>query len=142
MKTLVATFVLSALTLGFCPAPTAQADEIKIDPDKYAAIAFSPKTGKYGYAWNHNTREAAEKAALAEVKADDAKNLTWVKYGWAVLVIADDGAYGFDCTYGDGATDGATVEKAIKQLRKYSEAKIVTTVIVCSGDVKPKVINK
>jgi len=142
MKTLVATFVLSALTLGFFPVPTAQADEIKVDPDKYGAIAFSPKTGKYGYAWNWGSREAAEKAALAEVKADDAKNLTWVKYGWAVLVIAEDGAYGYDCVYGDGATDTEAVEKATKQLRKYSQEKIVTTVIVCSGDVKPKVISK
>src|SRR5262245_2529559 len=135
MKTLVATFVLSALTLGFFPAPTVQADEIKVDPDKYGAIAFSPKTKKYGYAYNFSTQEAAEKAALAAVKADDAKNLTWVKYGWAALVIAEDGAYGYDHTFGDGATDGEAVEKAIKQLRKHSDKKIVTTVIVCSGDV-------
>jgi hypothetical protein len=142
MKTLVATFVLSALTLGLFPAPTAKADEFKINPDRYGAIAFSPKTKKYGYAWNYSTREGAEKAALSEVKEDDAKNLTWVKFGWAVLVIAEDGAYGYDVVYGDGVTDGEAITKATKQLRKHSEAKIVTTVIVCSGDIKPKVITK
>lgn len=142
MKTFIATFVLSALASGFFPAPIAKADEIKVDPSKYGAIAFSPKTGKYGYAHNFSSQEAAEKAALAEVKADDAKNLTWVKYGWAVLVIAEDGAYGYDNTFGEGATDGEAVTKATKQLRKHSDAKIVTTIIVCSGDVKPKIIRK
>jgi hypothetical protein len=142
MKTLIAGFVLSALSLALVAAPVAKADDLKIDPDKYGAVAYSVKTGKYGYGYNYGTRAQAERAALSEVKADDAKVLTWVQYGWIVLVIADDGAYGYDEVHGDGVSDKDAVAKATKELRKHSQAKIVTTVIVCSGDVKPKIITK
>jgi len=141
MKALITTFMLAGLTLCFFPAP-APADDVKIDPDTYAAIAFSPKTGKYGYAWNYSTRAAAEKAALSECKADDAKVVTWVQFGWAVLVIAEDNAYGYDEVHGDGANSKDAYDSALKELRKNSDAKVKTIIIVCSGDVKPKVITK
>lgn len=141
MKTLITTFVLASLALCFFPTP-APADDVTIDSNSYAAIAFSPKTGKYGYAWNHSTRAGAEKAALSECKADDAKVVTWVKFGWAVLVIGEDNAYGYDEVHGDGANSKDAYESALKELRKHSEAKVKTIIIVCSGDVKPKVITK
>lgn len=141
MKTLLTSFVLAALSLCFCPT-TSPADEVKIDPDRYGALSYSPKTGKYGYSWNHTTRAAAEKAALAECKADDAKIVTWVKFGWAALVIAEDNAYGFEEVHGDSVTDKDAYEGALKELRKHSQAKVKTIVIICSGDVKPKITNK
>jgi serine/threonine-protein kinase len=141
MKTLVSTFALLAFTLTLRPAPVA-ADDVKIDPDRYGAIAFSPKTGKYGYSWNQASRSAAQKKALDECEADDAKVLTWVKFGWAALVIAEDNAYGFEEVHGAGATDGEAERKAMKELRKHTDAKVKTIIIVCSGDVAPKVTNK
>jgi hypothetical protein len=141
MKALAILVVLSALALVFVPSPM-HAEDKQIDPGKYAAIAFSPKTGKYGFSWNHNSQADAEKAALAELKdIEDAKNLSWVKFGWTVLVVSADNAYGYDTSYGEGATEGEVIEKAITQLRKHSKEKIKTIVVVCSGDVKPKVLN-
>jgi hypothetical protein len=140
MKALVAAFVLSALTLGFLPSPI-KAEEKKIDPEKFGALAYSPKTGKYGFSWNQKTQEEAEKAAIAEVKEDDAKSLTWVQFGWAVLAITTDNGYGYEAVHGEGASESEAVEKAITQLRKFSKEKIKTIVIVCSGDVKPKVLD-
>jgi hypothetical protein len=141
MKLLRAAFALLAFAAPFL-APPAGAENHKIDPDRYGALVYSPKTGKYGYSWNHTTREAAEKAALAECKEPDAKVLTWVKFGWAALVIAEDNAYGYDEVHGDGVTDADAEKKAVKHLRQQTDAKVKTVVIVCSGDVKPKVIKK
>ena len=141
MKALVAPVVLSTLALIFVLHPT-KAEDKKLDPDKFGALAFSPKTGRYGFAWNHNSQANAEKAAIAELKdIDDAKSLTWVKFGWAALVISADKAYGYAIAQGEGATEGEAIEKAITQLRKYSKEKIATIVLVCSGDVTPKVLN-
>lgn len=139
MKTLVTSFVLAALALAFFPAP-ASAEDVQISSDTYAAIAFSPKTGKYGFAWNHSSRYSAERAALANCKADDAKVVTWVNFGWAVLVIGEDNAYGYDVTFGEGATSGDAYKSALKEFRKHSQSKVKTVLIVCSGDVQPKVI--
>jgi hypothetical protein len=139
MRILIAAFLLSALALSFSPAPVV-ADDFKIDPDRYGALAFSPKTGKYGYSWNQPNQTTAEKTALAECKADDAKLLTWVKFGWAVLVIAEDNAYGFDEVHGDGVNSKTAYENALKKLREHSDAKVKTTITICSGDVQPKVI--
>ena len=141
MKALRAAFALLALVLPLLPVFVGAAD-VKIDPDRYGALVYSPKTGKYGYSWNHATREAAEKAALAQCKEPDAKVLTWVKFGWAVLVIAEDNCYGFDEVHGEGVTDADAEKKALKELRKQTNAKVTTVVIVCSGDVPPKVVKK
>lgn len=141
MKTYLPAITMLVLALMFRLAPVA-ADDVKIDPDRYGALSYSPKTGKYGYSWNHTSRAAAEKTALDECKADDAKVLTWVKFGWAALVIAEDNAYGYDEVHGDGVTDADAEKKAMEALRKHSDKKVTTVVIVCSGDVKPKVIKK
>lgn len=139
MKTVVAAIVLSALTIVSFPAPVA-ADVVRINSNTYAAVAYSLKTGKYGYAWNHSSRSAADKAALANCPEPDAKIVGWAKFGWAVLVIAEDNAYGCAATFNDGASSSDAYKKAVKELRKHSRAKVKTIVIVCSGDVEPKVI--
>ena len=138
MKPLIAAFVLTVLTLNLSPA-IVNAQHHEIDPDRYGAIAYSPKTGMYGYGWNHGSRAAAEKAALSECKADDAKVVTWVQFGWAALVIADDKAYGYDEVHGDGASSKDAYDNALKNLRENSKAKVKTVIIICSGDVKPRV---
>jgi hypothetical protein len=141
MKTLLTSLALSGLALPLHPAPVA-ADDVKINPDRYGALAYSVKTGKYGYSWNQSSRAAAEKVALAECEAEDAKVLTWVRFGWAVLVIAEDNVYAFDEVHGDGVTDGDAERKAMKELRKRTDAKVKTIVIVCSGEVEPRVVKK
>ena len=40
-----------------------RADEIEIDPDSFAAIAYSPSTGEFQYSYGQQDRAAAEQAA-------------------------------------------------------------------------------
>jgi hypothetical protein len=139
MKTLLAGFVLSVLGLGMFSAP-ATADTHLINPTRYAAVAYSEKTGNFGCGYNFSSRFAAEREAISQCNADDAKVLTWVQFGWIALVIAEDGAYGYDEVFGHGVTKGAAVDKAMRQLRKHTTAKVKTIFIVCSGDVSPQEI--
>jgi hypothetical protein len=139
MKKFVATLVLSALALTLSPA-VAGADEVVIDSNTYAAIAFSQKTGKYGYAWNYRSLGAAQRAALSRCPEADAEVVAWVNFGWAVLVISEDGASGYATSYGEGSTSGDAYRLALREMRKHSDAPVKTILIVCSGDVQPRVI--
>jgi Domain of unknown function (DUF4189) len=142
MKTICSLLVVSALAVTslFTSAARVRADEI--DADRYGAIAYSVSTGKYGYAYNWGSRGAAERFALSQCEAADAKIVNWVQFGWAVLVIADDNAYGTDTNFGNGATSGPAYDGALAELRKHSDAKVKTILIICSGDIKPRVIEK
>jgi serine/threonine-protein kinase len=126
---------LSALLLMTAPA-AAQT----IDGTRYAAIAFSPKTGKWGFGYNHPSRASAERAALNKCPASDARVLTWARMGWIVLVIAEDGAHGYAQVHGEGASLSAAMSKALAHLRKHSSSKVKTIVRVCSGGVEPSIL--
>lgn len=129
-----------AVAMGMLVATgTAKADTYKISSDTYAAVAFSKSTGKYGYAWNHPSRAAAEKQALANCKAPDAEIVGWVNFGWLVLAIGSDNSYGTGWEYGDRAFLKTAAMRAITNCRKHQQA-IKTIVILCSGDVKPIII--
>jgi hypothetical protein len=140
MKTLCQAVVLSALVglLALAPAPKARADVV-IDLDTYAAVAYSPSTGQYGYAWNFYSRSAAERVALVHCKADDARIVGWVQGGWLVLMIGDNNAYGVGYTYGAGAANTDALETAREEcLQRAKKVKVV--VCLCSGDYPPEVI--
>lgn len=62
---------------------------------KYAAIAYSEQTGRYGYAYGYNALQNAEDDAIANCDAPDAEVVTWVENGWVALALGDDGAYGY-----------------------------------------------
>jgi hypothetical protein len=139
MKSLRATLVLATLTLAGLFAPAAQA-QVQIRSDTYAAVAYSPSTGKYGYGWNYSSKYAAERAALSECRVADARIVGWAKFGWLVLVVADDNAYGVAPAWGEGATAAQACQGALRELRKRSNAKVTDVVILCSGNVRPRVI--
>src|SRR5947199_10838755 len=61
-----------------------------IDPNKFAAIAYSPSTGKYGYSYNYASRSAAEKVALQHLPQPDARIVCWVQAGFCALALGDD----------------------------------------------------
>ena len=141
MKTLRNALVLSVLTLAglTVPAPHARAD-VTIDFDTYAAVAYSPATGKYGYAWNHRSRYLAERAALSKCPAADARVVGWVKGGWLVLAVGDNNAYGTGWEYGVGATNVDAYKRALRQCLARAN-KVVTVVVLCSGNVAPRVLH-
>jgi hypothetical protein len=66
----------------------------------YAAIAYSPSTGRYGFTYNYNYLGDAEVDALARCDAPDGQIVAWCFNEWCALAVADDGSYG----YSSGAT--------------------------------------
>ena len=101
----------------FAPATgTAEGDHsIEISHNSYAAIAYSPATGKYAYASDYGSRKAAEKAALEKCGADDATIACWINHGFCALALGSDkSCWGAGWEYGNGANNLRAKEKAMK----------------------------
>lgn len=146
MKTLYNRLVLSLLSLvGMSvSASQAKADTVVIDPDTYAAVAYSPSTGKYGYAWNHYSRAAAERTALSRCTEKDATVVGWVNDGILAVAIGDDNAYGMGYQFGDGASTRDAVNRALRNLvdRTTGSKDPKVLIVLCSGNVTPQIIKK
>jgi hypothetical protein len=82
--------------------------------DVYAAIAFSTRTGRYGYGFNFATRAGAESRALDDCDADDCRVIVWTRNGCCALAVGEDNKYG----YGYGATRGTSESTALEECRK------------------------
>ena len=88
---------------------------IEISHNSYAAIAYSPATGKYAYATDYRSRKAAEKAALKKCGADDATIACWVNHGFCALALGNDkSCWGVGWEYGDGANNQRAKSKAME----------------------------
>jgi hypothetical protein len=61
--------------------------------DSYAAIAYSPRTGAYGYSYDYSSRSQAERAALNRCRGNDARVVVWVKNGWAAVARSRNGSW-------------------------------------------------
>jgi serine/threonine-protein kinase len=144
MKTLRNALVLSILSLvGFAGfAPRAAADVVEISPYSYAAVAFSPSTGEFGYAWNHGSRSEAERVALSRCTEKDAKIIGWVNDGFMAVAIGEDNSYGMGYRFGDGANTRDAVNTAVRNLSKHTEKEYKTLIVLCSGNVRPQVIKR
>src|SRR5438552_5382280 len=81
---------VAALIVGAAVAVLTAAPASARAGDKYAAIAYSPSSGAYGYSVGFATRTGAEKEALAQCKGDDAQVPVWARNGWCCLAVGDD----------------------------------------------------
>ncbi len=63
--------------------------------DAFAAIAYSPNTGNYGYAYGKSCQADVEIAALGYCKAPDAQVVVWCENAYAALAVGDNGVYGY-----------------------------------------------
>ncbi|MBC8871217.1 MAG: DUF4189 domain-containing protein [Planctomycetes bacterium] len=83
--------------------------------ERYAAIAYSPSTGKYGYSHGSSSRCSAERAALGHCPEKDVRILAWTRNAWCVLALGDSvGEYGWAW-----ATDSQRAKsRAIEECRK------------------------
>jgi hypothetical protein len=61
----------------------------------YGAIAYSPSTGAYGYAYGKSCQAEAENTALCYCKAPDAQIVVWCQNACAALAVGDNGVYGY-----------------------------------------------
>ena len=68
--------------------------------DSFAAIAYSPKTGKFGYSYEYGSRAAANQAALKHVPEPDAEIVAWTRNAYCALAKGDDG---YGAAWGDSA---------------------------------------
>jgi len=140
MTTFSRVIAFSLLSLIGLSAAPAKAD-VEIDMSRYAAVAYSKSTGKYGYAWDWGSLGAAKRVALSECKAADAEIVGWVQGGWLVLAVADDKAYGTGYVLGDGVNSSTAqlraVNNCLKTTTSTSPPKI--KVVICSGNYPPKV---
>jgi serine/threonine-protein kinase len=94
------------------------------DDDCFAAIAYSPKTGKYGYSYDYSSRGSADQAALRRCTEPDARIVSWCKNAYCALAEGDDG-YGT----GWGATAAQARANALRECEKNTtNAKIVVCV--------------
>lgn len=137
MKTLCS-MIVPALFLVALAAP-ATAAPVTIDADTYAVVAYSPSTGKIGWAWNYRVYNTAARVALKNCGERDARVVNWARFGWLVLVVSEDKSYGTATSYGKGATAATAYTEALKELRKHSTSKVTDVIVLCSGDVAPKV---
>ncbi len=63
--------------------------------DGFAAIAYSPNTGNYGYAYSKSCQANVENAALGYCNAPDAQVLVACENASAALAVGDNGVYGY-----------------------------------------------
>lgn len=124
--------LLSAAMMLSAAVSVSKAEEILIDEQSYAAIAYSPSTQNVGYAYNGRTRQEAEQAALRFCKADDAKVVTWVNFGFCAIAIGDDGAWGAAASYGVGSTNVDAANAAIKECQKHTSTSVRLRIVMSS----------
>ncbi len=140
-KPIAALFGLLVMTAGslLVLANQGRADLIEFDDDTYAAIAYSPATGKWGYAYDCDSRSSAEEAALSRCKAPDACIVTWVHNGFCALALGDDKSHwGVGWSFGDGASNVSARNRALAECRQRTTgARLV--LCVCSLDVQQEV---
>jgi hypothetical protein len=97
----------------------------------FAAIAYSPETGKYGYASECKTKQAAEQEALRRCAGPNARIVTWVHNGYCALAVGDKGAWGGGWSAGKDASSTAAKEHSLAECKKRSDqARLLTC--VCS----------
>ena len=111
---------LFALVLAFVPILHAQ------DGDKFAAIAYSPKTGRWGYGCNYPTKAEAIARAKRECGSKDART-NWCKNAWIALAISDDSRGGWGSAWGETRADAQAAARR-ECLARNPDARVVITV--------------
>ena len=85
--------------------------------DYFGAIAYSPRSGADGWAKDHPSREAAERAAVSACSkhAKDCRSVVWFKNGCGAIAVSDK-AYG----WGWGTTQKLADTEAIRACTKHA----------------------
>jgi serine/threonine-protein kinase len=92
----------------------------------YAAIAYSPSTGQWGYGNGYPSQSAAIARARRECGRGDARTF-WCKNAWIALAISDRSRGGFGWAW--APTAGAARSKALAQCRSRNpDARVVVCV--------------
>jgi hypothetical protein len=78
--------------------------QLQASGDRYAAVAFSPSTGQYGYGNGFATKGGAIERARQECGARDAV-VKWTRNAWIALAVSSPtrSGYGYGWTWADTA---------------------------------------
>ncbi|MEN3370027.1 MAG: hypothetical protein V7609_2170 [Verrucomicrobiota bacterium] len=111
--------IVMALALGLSPA-------LQAAGDTYAAIAYSPSTGRYGYGNGYPTKSQAISRARRECGRSDART-NWCRNAWIALAISNQSPGGWGSSFGE--TPGIARSTAIAEcLRRNPDAHVVVCV--------------
>lgn len=124
---LIALTLLLALA-SLMSAYAARAETIEINANSFAAVAYSPATGRYYYAHNYSSRAEAEQHALRGLNAWDGRIAGWVKGGFFALAVSYDGGWRTGWSYGEGASNGDAAAYALRDFRAQGRG---ARVVVC-----------
>ena len=98
------TVVLSAVAALWSAAP-ARAD--------YAAIAYSPHTGHYGYSYGFASGAGAELEALLQCDGDDARVVVLAEDAYVALAVGRNGAYGYAWGTSEAIAEGIALQECL-----------------------------
>jgi len=111
--------IVFALALGLAPA-------LQAAGDRYAAIAYSPKTQRWGYGANYATKSEAIARAKRECGRSDART-NWCKNAWIALALSDQSPGGWGSSWGNTAEEAR--QGALRECRaRNPDARVVVCV--------------
>lgn len=131
MKLMTRLFSIT-LSVAICTELKAQQQE-----NDFAAIAYSPLTKSIGIAQAHNSKAAAEAAAMQDCRSQqkspaDCQPAAWVAGGCAAIAVSSKGAWGGH--YGGDQSEARS--KAIAQCATYTQgadkASCAVLTIICT----------
>ena len=112
--------IVFAFALGLAPALQAAPG------DRFAAIAYSPSTGRWGYGNNYPTKAAAIARAVRECGRRDAKTF-WCRNAWGALALSDSAPGGYGWSW--ATTAAAARRGALRECRaRNPDARVVVCV--------------
>ncbi len=114
---------VSALVLAAAVLAAPQAAPAAVG-DRYAVVAYSPATGRYGYGYGYASRGAAEVAALNRCGTTDARVVAWTRNGYIAVARGTGRSIGWA-----HASDPATARRlALAACLRYSDT---SRIVVC-----------
>lgn len=127
-------FLAIAVAGVFAAIAPAQNRTIEISANSYAAIAYSPSTGKYACAYDLRSRKAAEKEAIAKCDAPDATVAGWVNRGFCALALGEDkSCWGVGWSYGGGSSNDAAKDYALDDCKKRTTGVYIAVALSSDG---------
>jgi hypothetical protein len=100
---------------------------LAVADDYYAAIAFSQRSGNYGYSNDYGTRRSAEREALERCGGDDCTVVLWFRNACGALATGDDNGYGTGWATTRGEAEEIATSSCNEQAENCSVIRCVCT---------------
>jgi serine/threonine-protein kinase len=121
MRNLTRGILLVVFAFALALAPVLQAAG-----DRFAAIAYSPKTGRWGYGANYPTKSEAIARARRECGRSDART-NWCRNAWIALAVSDESPGGWGSAWGETAAEARAAARR-ECLARNPDARVVVCV--------------